>query len=632
MLSSPAAAQDATWLATPGSNSLVTGANWSTGTVPTGIGYFGASSITALTVAGAAFNIGAWTFNADAAAYTFTTSESLNFSGAGITVNGGSVGITNNFMLVFQNSASAGAATINNRNTLFFYGASTAGSAVITNVGTYNQFFFFGTSSAGNASITSSNQINFEGNSTAGNASIVNNSYVYFSGNSTAGNSTITNNRNVVFSSFGDGGTAQLINNAANSVIDFSYSTGALGDNKYTIGSLAGMGVVYVGSGRLGIGGNNLSSSFTGVISDCGPSGQSCSNQGVSGGALLKTGTGTLTLAGTNLYTGATVIEGGTLAVNGSIATSSLTTVSAGGTLGGIGTVGNTLIDGGRLAPGNSIGTLNVAGNLAFTSGSIYAVELSPSNADRVNVSGTAALGRATVNASFANGSYINKQYTILNAAGGVSGTFGSQVNTNLPTNFTSNLSYDTNNAYLNLTLNFVPTPTPAPPTPSFGNGLSSNQNAVGNALINSFNSNGGIPLAFGALTPTGLTQVSGETNVGTQQPGFTAATQFVGALSDPTMAGRGANAPSAMGFAEEGDPMNAYAYATNGRKRSGSERDAYAAITKAVPLAQNFVPHWSLWVSGFGGTQTTDGNSAGGTSTSTSRIAGAAVGADYWL
>lgn len=36
--------------------------------------------------------------------------------------------------------------------------------------------------------------------------------------------------------------------------------------------------------------------------------------------------------------------------------------------------------------------------------------------------------------------------------------------------------------------------------------------------------------------------------------------------------------------------------------------------------------------MSGFGGTQTTDGNAAGGTSTSTSRIAGAAVGADYWL
>ena len=49
------------------------------------------------------------------------------------------------------------------------------------------------------------------------------------------------------------------------------------------------------------------------------------------------------------------------------------------------------------------------------------------------------------------------RQYTIVNAAGGVTGTFGSQVNTNLPSNFTSSLSYDANNAYLNLALNFMP-------------------------------------------------------------------------------------------------------------------------------------------------------------------------------
>jgi uncharacterized protein with beta-barrel porin domain len=172
------------------------------------------------------------------------------------------------------------------------------------------------------------------------------------------------------------------------------------------------------------------------------------------------------------------------------------------------------------------------------------------------------------------------------------------------------------------------PVPTPGAPAPSFGNGLSANQNAVGNTLVGYFDRNGGIPLAFGALTPTGLTQASGETSTGAQQPGFTAATQFVGALSDPTVAGRGADAPGAMGFAEQGDAMNAYA--STGRKRSGTERDAYAMITKAPP--RGFEARWSLWASGFGGTQTTDGNTAGGTSTSSSRIGGVAVGADYWL
>ena len=49
-------------------------------------------------------------------------------------------------------------------------------------------------------------------------------------------------------------------------------------------------------------------------------------------GALIKSGTGTVTLSGVNTYTGATTVNGGTLSVNGSIASSSRLTVNAGGT------------------------------------------------------------------------------------------------------------------------------------------------------------------------------------------------------------------------------------------------------------------------------------------------------------
>ena len=86
------------------------------------------------------------------------------------------------------------------------------------------------------------------------------------------------------------------------------------------------------------------------------------------------------------------------LSVNGSIA-SSLATVNTGGTLGGNGVVGTTTINGGTLAPGNSIGLLTVQGSLIFTAASSYMVEVSPSNADRTNVTGVATLGGATVNA-----------------------------------------------------------------------------------------------------------------------------------------------------------------------------------------------------------------------------------------
>ena len=147
---------------------------------------------------------------------------------------------------------------------------------------------------------------------------------------------------------------------------------------------------------------------------------------------------GTTSLTANNTYSGNTTVNGGTLLVNGSIANSN-TTVNAGGTLGGTGIVGNTTINGGTLAPGNSIGTLTVQGNLVFTAASTYMVEVDRQPApDRTNVTGTATLGGATVSANFATGSYVAKRYTILNATGGVSGTFNALVNTNLPANFTS--------------------------------------------------------------------------------------------------------------------------------------------------------------------------------------------------
>eukprot|EP01035_Chromulina_nebulosa_P037130 gene37130-50093_t len=62
-------------------------------------------------------------------------------------------------------------------------------------------------------------------------------------------------------------------------------------------------------------------------------------------------------------------------------------------------------------------------------------------------------------------------------------------------------------------------------------------------------------------------------------------------------------------------------AYASTGRKRSDAERDAYAMVTKAPP--RTFAARWNVWASGFGGTQTTDGNTAAGSNTSSSRIGG---------
>jgi uncharacterized protein with beta-barrel porin domain len=55
--------------------------------------------------------------------------------------------------------------------------------------------------------------------------------------------------------------------------------------------------------------------------------------------------------------------------------------------------------------------------------------------------------------------------------------------------------------------------------------------------------------------------------------------------------------------------------------------------VVAKIPVRNNlFDPHWSIWASGFGGSQTTDGNAAVGSNTATSSLGGVAVGADYLL
>jgi autotransporter-associated beta strand protein len=237
---------------------------------------------------------------------------------------------------------------------------------------------------------------------------------------------------------------------------------------------------------------------LAGVISD-----------GSAPGTLDMLGAGTLVLSAANTYTGPTSVNAGMLQVNGSIAGSSLTTVNNGATLLGAGTIGNLQVNaGGTFAPGAPAvagTTTAISGNFTVQPGATFVVNVSPTVASRANVSGTAALNGGTVQAIAQSATYApSTTYTIVNATGGVSGSFS-----NVTSNYaflSPSLSYDANNAYLTLTADFT-----------LGS-LNANQSAVGTALNRIGRSgNGNFVSVLNALSQLGdelggaaLTTISG--------------------------------------------------------------------------------------------------------------------------
>ncbi len=228
-------------------------------------------------------------------------------------------------------------------------------------------------------------------------------------------------------------------------------TAGAAGsaDGAGTAGSAgqAGGSGLFVQSGTVTL---NTAGSRTvsGVIAD------GASLTGGSGaGAVTKTGAGTVTLSATNAYSGATTVSAGTLTVNGSVSASSATTVSIGATLKGSGSV-SALTVFGTLAPGNSIGTINVEGTYLQAYGSTLDVELSPTNADRVNVTGLTTIeDKVTLNLIPEVGDYSEAPtYIIIDSPAGITGTFSSinMANSNLD-GIPAFVEYTTTRALLHL-------------------------------------------------------------------------------------------------------------------------------------------------------------------------------------
>jgi autotransporter-associated beta strand protein len=180
------------------------------------------------------------------------------------------------------------------------------------------------------------------------------------------------------------------IGNSSSNISDSSavtVSSGAtfdLDDFNETIGSLAGS--VTLGSGALTTGGDNSSTTFSGIMSET--------------GSLTKNGNGTFTLTGANTYSGGTTVSAGTLqgtttsiqgdiANNASVVFNQTTTgtysdvISGSGTLtkSGSGMVtltgvntysGTTTVSAGTLTIGNSSSNINDSSAVTVSSGATF--------------------------------------------------------------------------------------------------------------------------------------------------------------------------------------------------------------------------------------------------------------------
>lgn len=113
------------------------------------------------------------------------------------------------------------------------------------------------------------------------------------------GANTFTGGTNISAGTLQLGATNVLADSSA--VVVASGATFDVNSKTETVGSLAGAGNVSLGtSGALTAGGNNSSSSFTGILSG-------------TGGSVTKTGTGALSFGGTNTFSGGYVVSAGSL-------------------------------------------------------------------------------------------------------------------------------------------------------------------------------------------------------------------------------------------------------------------------------------------------------------------------------
>ena len=315
-------ASSATWLLSPQDSAWENANNWTAGGPPNGssdVATFAQSSQTGVGIT-TLEEVNSIVFTTDSNSFTLNISPQgafggqLIISGTGV-INNGTLRQTflmaNEGQLIFNNASTAASAQMSIVNSgadpvydfaghTIFNDSSSAAGASIDNQGSFEasepgDTRFYDTSTADHAIIT--NRVGFMGSSggtvfldssTAGHATIINNGETDFrfsSASTTFFDSSSADSAILVGQSGGGaifftggstGGTARV------EVFDNGYLDISSHQSGLTIGSIEGSGKVSLGANTLTVGTNNLSTSFSGVISGS--------------GLLAKIGSGVLTL------------------------------------------------------------------------------------------------------------------------------------------------------------------------------------------------------------------------------------------------------------------------------------------------------------------------------------------------
>jgi fibronectin-binding autotransporter adhesin len=382
-----------TWSSTPADSTFENGLNWG-GTPPSANSNltFGASTQSSVAF-GNNFSATSLTFSGTYPGYTFSTgaSKTLSIGSGGLSVGGSGAGVTFDPSLALALTAGQTwdilgnltvAGTISSSPPTFPTPLTKTGAGTLTLTGS-NTFIGTTTISAGTLQIGAGGT---SGALPAGN--VINNATLNYNRSdavtvanvidgtgslvqSGAGTLTLTGANTYTGSTTLSAGTLAL--GAANRLADttaLSVNSGAtfnLAGFSETVGSLAGAGNVTLGAGTLTAGGNNTSTTFSGVLSGT--------------GGFTKSGTGTLTLTGANTYTGPTTISAGTLVagVNANIlANITALSVSFGATfdlagfpeaVGSLAGAGNVTLGAGTLTAGGNNTSTTFSGVLSGTGG-----------------------------------------------------------------------------------------------------------------------------------------------------------------------------------------------------------------------------------------------------------------------